>query len=77
MSAYSIVSKLVTDDKLRIPPSRMIKFNFAGLTTPSQVIHIITFKINDVIIRRRFSVFVPQLGVSWRRLHVEQKMTLK
>ena len=77
MSAYSIVSKLVTVDKFRILPSRMIKFTLAGLTTPSQVIHIIIIKINDVIIRRLFSVFVPQLGVSSRRLHVEQKRTLK
>jgi hypothetical protein len=51
----------------------MIKFTLASLITPSQVTHIITIKITDVIIRRRFSVFVPQLGVSWRRLKVEQK----
>jgi hypothetical protein len=51
----------------------MIKFTLAGLTTPSQVIYIITIKITDVIIRRRFSVFVSQLGVSSRSLHVEQK----
>lgn len=77
MSAYSIVPTLVTDDKFPMPPSWMIKFTLVGLTTPSQVIYIITIKITNVIIRRRFSVFVPQLGVSSRRLHVEQKKTLK
>jgi hypothetical protein len=50
----------------------MIKFTLVGLTTPSQVIHIITIKINYVIIRRRFSVFVPQFGVSSWRSYVEQ-----
>ena len=57
--------------------SRMIKFTLAGLTTPSQVIRIITIKITDVIILCRFSVFVPQLGVSSRRLRVEHKKALK
>jgi hypothetical protein len=72
-----MVSTLVTDDKFPIPPSRMIKFTLADLTTTSQVIHIITIKTTDVIIRRRFSVFVSQLGVSSRLLQVEQKKKIK
>jgi hypothetical protein len=55
----------------------MIKFTLAGLTTQSRIIHIITIKIKDVIIRRRIGVSV-HLGVSSWRLQVEQKKkTLK
>ena len=72
MSVFSVVSTLVTDGKFPIPPSRMIKFTLAGLTTQSRIIHIITIKIKDVIIRRRIGVSV-HLGVSSWRLQVEQK----